>query len=79
MLLLTAILVVLSNCSVMPMRYIQWTHSTPTMILVMSMLGDLSTRELAQALLADFVMIFTGLGASVTTGPTQGRRLGVVQ
>jgi bacteriorhodopsin len=42
------------------------------MILVMSMMGDLSNRELAEALIGDYVMIITGLGASVTSGYAQG-------
>ncbi|KAF8057779.1 walR [Scenedesmus sp. PABB004] len=60
-----------------PLRYVQWVHTTPTMILLMSMMSDLPPSTVASAVAADLVMVVTGLGASWTNGPLQLALLGV--
>ncbi|KAI8474106.1 MAG: hypothetical protein J3K34DRAFT_495844 [Monoraphidium minutum] len=54
-----------------PLRYVQWLHSTPTMLLLMALMSDLSTAQLGATIAADLVMILTGLVASWVGGPMQ--------
>lgn len=54
-----------------PLRYVQWLHSTPTMLLLMALMSDLSRGRLWLALGADVVMIVTGCAASWLSGPLQ--------
>lgn len=42
----------------------QWAHSTPTMLLMMSVMSDLSAGDVALAVLADMVMVVSGLLAT---------------
>lgn len=57
-----------------PLRYIQWLHTTPTMILLMGMMSDRGPGAMAAAVGADLAMVLTGLAASWTDGPLQVRR-----
>jgi bacteriorhodopsin len=59
------------SCSFVPLRYVQWLHTTPTMILLMSMMSDLPSRLVTAAVGGDLVMVLAGLGASWTHGPLQ--------
>lgn len=54
-----------------PLRYIQWLHTTPTMILLMAMMSSTSSVGLTGAVGADLVMVATGLAATWTDGLTQ--------
>jgi bacteriorhodopsin len=54
-----------------PLRYVQWLHSTPTMIVLMALMGELTRAQLGAALAADITMILTGLAASWLGGPMQ--------
>ncbi|KAG2496110.1 hypothetical protein HYH03_005713 [Edaphochlamys debaryana] len=51
-----------------PLRYVQWLHSTPTMIYMVALLADVRGRQLTTALAADVTMVLTGLAACYTTG-----------
>ncbi|KAF6251826.1 hypothetical protein COO60DRAFT_581296 [Scenedesmus sp. NREL 46B-D3] len=54
-----------------PLRYVQWMHTTPTMILLMSMMSDMSPWRVTAAVGGDLVMVLAGLGASWTSGVLQ--------
>ncbi len=59
-----------------PLRYVQWLHSTPTMLLLMALMSDLSSAQLGATIASDVAMIVTGLLASWLGGPMQGERRG---
>ena len=54
-----------------PLRYIQWLHSTPTMLLLMALMSDLTAAQLWATLACDVIMIVTGLAASWLGGGAQ--------
>eukprot|EP00882_Tetradesmus_deserticola_P029636 GHRQ01033217.1.p1 GENE.GHRQ01033217.1~~GHRQ01033217.1.p1 ORF type:complete len:224 (+),score=88.73 GHRQ01033217.1:391-1062(+) len=56
-----------------PLRYVQWMHTTPTMVLLMSMMSNLPSWRVAAAVGGDLVMVLTGLGACWTSGLLQVR------
>jgi hypothetical protein len=58
-------------CSFVPLRYVQWLHTTPTMILLMSMMSDLQPWRVTAAVAGDLMMVLAGLGASWTSGVAQ--------
>lgn len=58
-------------CRFVPLRYIQWTHTTPTMIMLMAMMSNTSSSGVLTAVAADLVMVVMGLAATWTTGPPQ--------
>ena len=47
-----------------PQRYVQWSHTTPTMLLMMSLASDLPLRDLLVCTAADVAMMVTGGFAS---------------
>lgn len=53
----------------------QWAHSTPTMLLLLSMMAELQPRQVAAMLGWDCLMIWAGLVAAWASGPLQ-RELG---
>ena len=54
-----------------PLRYVQWLHSTPTMLLLMALTSDLTSAQLGVAIAADVVTMATGMAATWTSGPVQ--------
>lgn len=54
-----------------PLRYIQWMHTTPTMILLMAMMSSSTSVGVWGAVLADLVMVGAGMIATWTSGVTQ--------
>jgi hypothetical protein len=59
-----------------PLRYVQWLHSTPTMLLLMALMSDLSSTQLRNAMAADVVTMTTGMVATWASGPLQRERRG---
>ncbi|EFJ44978.1 hypothetical protein VOLCADRAFT_106206 [Volvox carteri f. nagariensis] len=51
-----------------PLRYVQWCHSTPTMIYMLALLADCGGCQLAVPLLSDVLMVASGLAACYTRG-----------
>ncbi|GIL60978.1 hypothetical protein Vafri_15766 [Volvox africanus] len=50
-------------------RYICWMHTTPSILLLLKMISTtITAREALMAILADEVMVITGVAALVTTG-----------
>ncbi|GLC37952.1 hypothetical protein PLESTF_000607000 [Pleodorina starrii] len=64
----TTVLMSSSGRPFAPLRYVQWCHSTPTMIYMLALLADCSGWQLTIPLLSDVVMVLTGLAACYTAG-----------
>ncbi|GLI60629.1 hypothetical protein VaNZ11_002826 [Volvox africanus] len=64
----TTVLLSSSGRPFAPLRYVQWCHSTPTMIYMLALLADFRGWQLAVPLLSDLAMVATGLVACYTQG-----------
>lgn len=65
----------LCACSFYPLRYIQWAHSTPSLLLMLSLMSSVGLGEVVGAVVCDVVMILTGLWACYATGLSKGTYL----
>ncbi|KAG2448553.1 hypothetical protein HYH02_006444 [Chlamydomonas schloesseri] len=54
-----------------PLRYVQWAHSTPSMIYMVALLAEVRGWKLLLPVLCDVTMVVTGLAACCTVGLTK--------
>ncbi|KAG1675991.1 hypothetical protein FOA52_014235 [Chlamydomonas sp. UWO 241] len=50
-----------------PLRFFQWSHSTPAMIFMLSLTSDLPKKDVVLAMLCDVSMILCGLASTLST------------
>ncbi|GAX78757.1 hypothetical protein CEUSTIGMA_g6194.t1 [Chlamydomonas eustigma] len=63
---LTPVLIGGSQRITHPLRYIQWSHSTPTMVYMLSLMSDMSPPQVFFVMVNDVSMMVTGLAATLS-------------